>query len=85
MFSRSLTTISDWLEGLGRVTLLGKEAIASILRWKVGWREFIYQLYFIGVKSQSVVLITGAFTGMVLWRASRRGFSFARGRLRRFP
>ena len=66
MFSRGLTTISEWLEGLGRVTLLGKEALGSILRGKVGWREFIYQLYFIGVKSQSVVLITGAFTGMVL-------------------
>src|SRR5207253_2701152 len=25
-----------------------------------------YQIYFVGVKSQSVVLITGAFTGMVL-------------------
>src|SRR5438046_5684028 len=26
----------------------------------------MYQIHFIGVKSQSVVLITGAFTGMVL-------------------
>ena len=33
---------------------------------KIEWRNFIYQIYFIGVKSQSVVLITGAFTGMVL-------------------
>jgi phospholipid/cholesterol/gamma-HCH transport system permease protein len=33
---------------------------------KMSWRSFIYQLYFIGVKSQSVVLVTGAFTGMVL-------------------
>src|SRR6185503_6377781 len=29
-------------------------------------RDFVYQLYFIGIKSQSVVLITGGFTGMVL-------------------
>src|SRR6187399_3407272 len=33
---------------------------------KVAWRDFLYQVYFVGVKSQSVVLITGAFTGMVL-------------------
>ena len=29
-------------------------------------RDLIYQIYFIGVKSQTVVLVTGAFTGMVL-------------------
>ena len=29
-------------------------------------RDLLYQMYFIGVKSQSVVAITGAFTGMVL-------------------
>jgi phospholipid/cholesterol/gamma-HCH transport system permease protein len=60
------TWISEWLEGLGRLTLLAKEAIASLFTFKVAWRDLLYQLYFIGVKSQSVVLITGAFTGMVL-------------------
>lgn len=58
--------ISDWLEGLGRLTLLAKEALTSLLTLNVTWRDFLYQLYFTGVKSQSVVLITGAFTGMVL-------------------
>jgi phospholipid/cholesterol/gamma-HCH transport system permease protein len=58
--------ISEWLEGLGQLTLLAKEAITSLVRLKVAWRDFVYQLYFVGVKSQSVVLITGAFTGMVL-------------------
>jgi phospholipid/cholesterol/gamma-HCH transport system permease protein len=33
---------------------------------KVAWKDLLYQIYFVGVKSQSVVLITGAFTGMVL-------------------
>jgi phospholipid/cholesterol/gamma-HCH transport system permease protein len=32
----------------------------------LSWRDVVRQVYFIGVKSQSVVLITGAFTGMVL-------------------
>jgi phospholipid/cholesterol/gamma-HCH transport system permease protein len=57
---------AEWLEGLGRITLLAKESIASLLTFKLAWRDVIYQIYFIGVKSQSVVLITGAFTGMVL-------------------
>jgi phospholipid/cholesterol/gamma-HCH transport system permease protein len=33
---------------------------------KFGRRDLLYQIYFIGIKSQSVVLVTGAFTGMVL-------------------
>jgi ABC-type transporter Mla maintaining outer membrane lipid asymmetry permease subunit MlaE len=31
----------------------------------VAWRDLLYQIYFTGVKSQSVVIITGAFTGVV--------------------
>ena len=58
--------IAEWLEGLGRLTLLARDSIASLLTSKVAWRDLIYQVYFTGVKSQSVVLITGAFTGMVL-------------------
>ena len=58
--------MADWVEGLGRLTLLAREAIASLLTFKADWRDVLYQIYFVGVKSQSVVLITGAFTGMVL-------------------
>ncbi len=58
--------IADWLEGLGRVTLLAKESFVSFFTFKVAWRDLLYHVYFTGVKSQSVVLITGAFTGMVL-------------------
>jgi phospholipid/cholesterol/gamma-HCH transport system permease protein len=58
--------ISEWLEGLGKLTLLAKETFASLFTFKVAWRDLLYQIYFVGVKSQSVVLITGAFTGMVL-------------------
>src|ERR1700742_611332 len=60
------TFLAEWLRGLGRIALLAKEAILSLLTFKTAWRDFIYQLYFIGVKSQSVVVVTGAFTGMVL-------------------
>jgi len=58
--------MAEWLEGLGRIILLAKESIVSLCFFKVAWRDLLYQVYFIGVKSQSVVLITGAFTGMVL-------------------
>jgi len=58
--------VAEWLEGLGRITLLARESVASLFTFKVAWRDLLYQIYFTGVKSQSVVLITGAFTGMVL-------------------
>src|SRR5512136_17101 len=58
--------MTEWLEGLGRLTLLARDSFASLLTFKVAWRDLIYQVYFTGVKSQSVVLVTGAFTGMVL-------------------
>src|ERR1035437_1895957 len=66
MISRGNKWMAEWLEGLGRITLLAKESVASLLTFKVAWRDLIYQVYFMGVKSQSVVLVTGAFTGMVL-------------------
>src|ERR1700677_2404226 len=58
--------IMEWLEGLGSLSLLAKESLQSLCTLRVTWRDYIYQVYFIGVKSQSVVLVTGAFTGMVL-------------------
>src|SRR5713226_1593878 len=68
------TWVGDWLEGLGQLALLGKEVAASLLRHRISGRDLLYQLYFIGVKSQSVVLITGAFTGMVM--AAQTYFQF---------
>jgi phospholipid/cholesterol/gamma-HCH transport system permease protein len=56
----------DTLAGLGQISMLARDSIVSLFTLKISWRDLMYQLYFIGVKSQSVVLITGAFTGMVL-------------------
>jgi len=66
MDGRGNTWIGEWLGGLGRLSLLVKETVVSLLTFRVAWRDLLYQSYFVGVKSQSVVLITGAFTGMVL-------------------
>jgi phospholipid/cholesterol/gamma-HCH transport system permease protein len=58
--------VIDGITGLGSLAILVREIFSSVFKRKVPWRDLIYQIYFIGVKSQSVVLITGAFTGMVL-------------------
>ncbi len=58
--------VREWFEGLGRGTFLCRDIITSIFTVKPSGRDLLYQMYFIGVKSQSVVAITGAFTGMVL-------------------
>lgn len=54
------------LSELGQIAFLVKDICLSLLTFKVVWRDLLFQLYSIGVKSQSVVIITGAFTGMVL-------------------
>ena len=66
MNRRARQWIDEALEGLGQMALLVREILYSLYLGKKSGRDFIYQLYFIGVKSQSVVLVTGAFTGMVL-------------------
>jgi phospholipid/cholesterol/gamma-HCH transport system permease protein len=58
--------VYEWLTGLGRLALMARDAIVSLLTFRITWRDLLYQIYFIGIKSQSVVIITGAFTGMVL-------------------
>src|SRR5215469_12461902 len=57
--------IEDNLTGLGELCFLVRDSLASLFKWKFTRSELLNQLYFIGVKPQTVVLITGAFTGMV--------------------
>ncbi|MGA2801219.1 MAG: ABC transporter permease [Verrucomicrobiota bacterium] len=66
MFFFTNKRVTESLAGLGQITLLAKEAVTSLFTFKIAWRDLLYQIYFVGVKSQAVVLITGAFTGMVL-------------------
>ncbi|MGO8696245.1 MAG: MlaE family ABC transporter permease [Limisphaerales bacterium] len=58
--------IHDWISGLGRGALLCRDILASLFTVKPVWSDILEEMYFIGVKSLSVVAITGAFTGMVL-------------------
>jgi phospholipid/cholesterol/gamma-HCH transport system permease protein len=66
--------ISEWLAGLGRIAVMAREAIGSMFTVKMVGRDLLRQIHFIGIKSQSVVLVTGAFTGMVL--AAQTYFQF---------
>lgn len=54
------------LEELGHFALLALELVRALFLHRPSFRDVTYQLYYIGVKSLSVVLVTGAFTGMVL-------------------
>jgi phospholipid/cholesterol/gamma-HCH transport system permease protein len=67
------------VRGLGEFVLWAREVLVSLFTLRVRWADLVYQLYFIGVKSQSVVFITGAFTGMVL--AAQTYFQFHRVRM----
>jgi len=74
MFFSANKRVTESLAGLGQITLLAKEAAVSLFTFKTSWRDLLYQIYFIGFKSQTVVIITGAFTGMVL--AAQTYFQF---------
>lgn len=65
MIFQARSWIAEWIEGLGQITLLAKEAAGALFRMKIAWRDLLAQLFFMGVKSQPVVVITGAFIGMV--------------------
>lgn len=56
----------SFITQLGEIFQLLMETLGSFHHQQPSWKDFLYQLQFIGVKSQSVVITTGAATGMVL-------------------
>lgn len=56
----------DGLLTLGQLSMLLGETANALFKRKLNGGDLLYQMYALGLKSQSVVLITGAFTGMVL-------------------
>lgn len=59
---------------VGEVAVLAAETISSIFAQKIRWRLFLRQVVDIGLHSQLVVMITGAFTGAVF--AAQTYFQF---------
>jgi phospholipid/cholesterol/gamma-HCH transport system permease protein len=53
------------LEVCGQLVFLFFDVMRSLWRYPIRWGLFVRQIYFIGIRSQSVVIITGAFTGAV--------------------
>ena len=59
---------------MGEVVVLAGNTFASIFTQKIRWRLFLNQIVEMGLRSQSVVVITGAFTGAVF--AAQTYFQF---------
>lgn len=59
---------------IGELVVLGGETFRSIFSHKLRWRLFLQQIVEIGLRSQLVVVITGAFTGAVF--AAQTFFQF---------
>ena len=66
MMADAYQRILGRLRELGRLALFSWEVIQSIVGEKLAAHALLHQLHVIGARSQNVVLITGAFTGMVL-------------------
>ncbi len=67
-------TVISFLTYLGEVVVLAGNTFGSIVTQKIRWRLFMQQIVEIGLRSQSVVVITGAFTGAVF--AAQTFFQF---------
>ena len=76
----TLRATGKWVIGTsaatGQVSLLMVDILRSMWRYKLRWNLFMEQLLFVGVRSQFVVLTTGAFTGAVF--AAQVHFQFVR-------
>jgi len=64
---------------LGELVVLAGETFSSIVMQKIRWRLFMHQIVEMGLRSQSVVVITGAFTGAVF--AAQTFFQFNKLRM----
>ena len=60
----------------GEITLLFLNILRCMVQYPIRWRLFLEQVYFVGIKSQFVVLTTGAFTGAVF--AAQVHFQFVK-------
>ena len=60
---------------VGDVVMLAVETIGAAFAHKIRWRLFLEQIVEIGLRSQVVVMITGAFTGAVADRREEMGDS----------
>ena len=60
------STVIEWMAGMGRMVTLLVTALFWTFAPPLRWRRVVRQIHFMGWRSLLVVVLTGAFTGMVL-------------------
>ena len=71
--------VLGFVDYLGNVTMVAVESFHSLFTQRPRWKETVNQVYAIGVTSLPVVLLTGAFIGMVF--AAQTYFQFHKVRM----
>jgi phospholipid/cholesterol/gamma-HCH transport system permease protein len=74
LFTRLWQAVSDLFSQFGGVVLLFLDILRTVVSRRPRWRETMEQVFKVGWQSQAVVVITGAFTGMVF--AVQTGLQF---------
>lgn len=78
------TNITTWIgsqvlafcTGLGEISLLAAAIARALTRYRIRARLLLEQIFFVGTRSQLVILITGAFSGAVF--AAQVHFQFVK-------
>jgi len=88
--SRAGETAVSFAVYVGDVVMLAVETVGAAFAQKIRWRLFLQQIVEIGLRSQVVVMITGAFTGAVLrprpiFNSTSSGWGLPWARSYRFP
>lgn len=65
-YAAQLESITVFLDELGGMAILFRDATLAAFARPFEWREVVYQLEQMGVKSISIALITAMFVGMVM-------------------
>ncbi len=66
MFARNGRRSLDWLSGVGAATLMLFGAIVAVPNLRKSFGLFISQVYVVGVRSLTIIAVSGLFIGMVL-------------------
>src|SRR3954471_17354909 len=74
LFSAVGSTFLSFSQYLGEIVLLAADTFRSLFTHRLRWKLFLNQIVEIGLLSQVVVMITGAFTGAVF--AAQTYFQF---------
>lgn len=63
---RLATRVRTFLEHVGKVSILTKDAFVALMTSRFQWKAFVYQMEQLGVKSFSIGAATAIFVGIVM-------------------